>query len=267
MKNVLFVLREMWANRERIFRLAKYERKAKNADTSLGKIWDLLNPVFQIGVYWLVFGMGLRVQSDQAGIPYIVWMMTGMVPWFCVNSAMSGSAKVISGNANIIKNVSLPLSIVPAKEVVSCMIEHFWTVCFLLVMIFVSGIAPNLYMLQVVYYTFCMAVFLIAFSLFASSIGAVMKDFSGFLNPIIRLLFFVSDTISPNAAYPETLQTILKINPVTYITGGYRNALLYKIGIWETPWHALSFWTVTLVLLFLGSLLHMRTREKFADLL
>ncbi|MEG0271371.1 MAG: ABC transporter permease, partial [Clostridia bacterium] len=116
-------------------------------------------------------------------------------------------------------------------------------------------------------YFFCMVVFLIAFALFASSIGIVIKYFGLFLSPIIRLMFYLSSAIMSLDGLSPNMRVLLKINPITYIIMGYRNALLYNVGIWDTLRHGTCFWVITLALLFIGCSLHMRTRERFVDLL
>ncbi|MEG0494150.1 MAG: ABC transporter permease [Clostridia bacterium] len=267
MKSFLAVWREIIANRVRIVRLARYEQRAKNSGTILGRLWDFLTPVLQICVYWFVFSVGLRITTMEGNIPYAVWMMTGLIPWFCISGAMQSSASAISASSSIIRNLNIPMSIIPVKDVISHLMEHLWTLAFLIFVLFVSGIQPSWYMLQIVYYFFCMVVFLIAFALFASSIGIVIKDFGRFLSPIIRLMFYLSSAIMSLDGLSPNMRVLLKINPITYIIMGYRNALLYNVGIWDTLRHGTCFWVITLALLFIGCSLHMRTRERFVDLL
>lgn len=267
MKNMITVWKELYANRVRIFRLARYEQRAKNSGTILGKLWEFLTPVLQICVYWFVFSVGLRMKTVQGDTPYAVWMMTGMIPWFCISGAMLTSATAITNSANVIRNLNIPMTIIPAKFVVMHLMEHLWTVGFLLFVLVVSGIQVSLYWLQIVYFFACMVIFLMAFSLFSSAVGAVVKDFGRILSPMIRLVFYLSSVIMSLDGMSPTLQRLLKINPVTYIVMGYRNSLLYNVGVWEMGYHSLCFWSVTLVLMFLGCTLHMRTRERFVDML
>lgn len=42
----------------------------------------VLNPLSQIGVYWLVFGLGIRGGAPVHGVPYFVWLVCGLVTWF-----------------------------------------------------------------------------------------------------------------------------------------------------------------------------------------
>lgn len=267
MKNVIKVWREMWQNKERIFRLARYEQRAKNAGTILGRLWDFLTPVLQICVYWFVFSVGLRMKESQGGIPYAVWMMTGMMPWFCLSGAMQSSSTAITSSANVIRNLNIPMTIIPAKTVLLQLMEHLWTLAFLIFVLVVSGIPVTLYWLQTLYFFFCMVIFLMAFALAASAIGTVVKDFPRILSPLIRLLFYVSSVILSLDGLSPQIQTLLKINPLTYIVMGYRNSLLYNVGVWEMPWHTLCFWVVTGILMVIGCTLHLRTRERFVDML
>ena len=267
MKNFVYVCRELLENRERILRLARYEQRAKNSGTILGRMWDFLTPVLQICVYWFVFSVGMKMRTMDGETPYAVWMMTGMMPWFCLSAAMQASANAINSAHMVVKNLHIPLTIIPAKTVVIHLTEHLWTMGFLVFVLLVSGVQVTVYWLQTIYFFLCMVIFLMAFALAASAVGAVVKDFSRLLAPIIRLLFYVSSVILSLDGMSPKMQTLLKINPLTYIIMGYRNSLLYGVGFWEMRWHSLCFWVVTLLLLLIGCTLHMRTRERYVDLL
>ena len=266
-ESILKVYREICGNILRIIRLALYERRAKDNDMILGRLWGFISPALQIAVYWFVFSVGLRMNSMQGGIPYSVWMVTGIIAWFTLSSTMQQSTVSILGAAQILRSINIPMAIIPAKTVVINLIDHVWMVLFAMVMAVVNGIMPSVYWLEIIYYLFAMTVFLLAFALCASSIGTVVKDFSMILSPIIRVLMYVSYAIMDLSGLSPRIQMILKINPLTYIIIGYRNALLYHVGFWETPYHTACFWVVTLLLLVLGCRLHTGMREKFVDLL
>lgn len=267
MREVAVVLKEAWENRRRIFRLARYEKNAKTNETKLGRLWDFLSPALQIFVYWLVFGVGFKVRSDQDGFPFLLWMITGMTPWFCISGVMLSSASAISSNSAIIGNLNIPMTIIPAKELVIRLIDHVWMFLTMLAVLLLSGIRLSWYSLQVLYYFGAMVAFLFAFSMLSSSLGILFRDYAKILQPVVRLLFYVSYTISPLNGIGETGQFLLKLNPATYITMGYRDSLLYQRGFWERTWQTPYFWAVTLILLIVGSRLHVRTRKRYADVL
>ena len=72
----------------------------------------LLSPLLQILIYWFVFSVGLGTQ-EKNGFPYHLWLMCGMMPWLALNSAILGASASIQQAASIIRNVRIPLSIIP----------------------------------------------------------------------------------------------------------------------------------------------------------
>lgn len=266
MSATIAVMKELFANKERLIRLARYENKAKNGGTVLGTIWDILNPILQIFVYWFVFSVALKYNSRD-GYPYHVWMMCGMIPWFFINSSMMSSTSSIFSFSSTLKNIAIPLSLVPAKTILSNFLDQLWTLLVLVVVLLVSKVPITWYWLELPYYCFAAFSFLLAFGLIASAVNAIFKDFQRFLNPIIRLLFYFSSVVWSLDSLPENIRFIAKFNPLAYIIDGYRNCLLYSTGIIATWQSTLIFWAITILTMILGCRLHMKLRNRFIDLI
>jgi len=58
-------------------KLAIYDTKANNAHKYLGSLWEVLDPLFQVMTYAVIFGGGFRTTAPVAGMPYFVWMSVG----------------------------------------------------------------------------------------------------------------------------------------------------------------------------------------------
>lgn len=82
MKSLKTIIKEQYENLYLIRRLSLYELKQAYAGNLLGLLWVFLNPLSQIGVYWLVFGLGIRGGAPVHGVPYFVWLVCGLVTWF-----------------------------------------------------------------------------------------------------------------------------------------------------------------------------------------
>ena len=63
------------------------------------------------------------------------------------------------------------------------------------------------------------------------------------------------------------LHIIFELNPIYYITQGYRDTFVYGIGFWEKPVLTLYFWGVVAVLTILGNVIFKRLRPHLADLI
>ncbi len=264
MKGVISVLQEIITHLPRTVRLALYEEKSRHSQMMLGRIWDFLNPLFQILIYWFVFSVGLKAEA-RGGYPYSIWLMCGMMPWLAMNASCTGAANSIQANANVLRNVAIPVTIMPVKAIAKAYYEHLWTMAILIVTLMCTGTYPAWHWLQLPYYLLASWCFLIGFSLITSSLSAVWRDFYEFLNPIMRLMFYVSSVVWPMENLPENLQFIMFLNPFAYVVEGYRASLLYGEGLLMTWQQGLYFWGLTAVLIIIGCRLHLRLRRRFID--
>ena len=58
-------------------------------------LWAFINPVFTVLIYWLVFGFGLKAAMTDGKYPFIVYLITGMVPWFFFSDAFTSTTLVL----------------------------------------------------------------------------------------------------------------------------------------------------------------------------
>ena len=54
----------------------------------------------QIAVYWFVFGLGMRSNTPQDGVPFIYWLLVGISMWFFVNQGVLEGTKAIASKYN-----------------------------------------------------------------------------------------------------------------------------------------------------------------------
>jgi len=153
----------------------------------------------------------------------------------------------------------------PVKAIVRAYYEHLWTMGILITTLLCCRIWPTWHWLELAYYLAAAWMFLIGFTLISSRLRAVYRDFFEFLNPVMRLLFYISSVVWPLESLPEDLQFIMQLNPFAYIVEGYRKCLLYGESFLANWQQGLYFWGLTLALLLLGSMLHMRLRKRFID--
>lgn len=257
-------LGEIIQNLRRTVRLTLYENRSRRAGMLLGRWWDLLSPLLQILIYWFVFSVGLGTQ-EKNGFPYHLWLMCGMMPWLALNSAILGASASIQQAAPIIRNVRIPLSIIPMKAVVRAYYEHLWTMAILLIALLLGGVPVTWHYLELTYYLAASWVLLIGAALLTSSLTAVFRDFGELLQPLMRLLFYVSSVVWAIDGLSPGLQRVMRLNPLVYIIEGYRKCLLYGEGFWSSPGQGAYFWLAALALLAAGCTLHMRLRNRFID--
>ncbi len=87
------LFKEQFKNMGIIFRISRYEDMANYQSHYLGLVWEYLYPLIQIGIYWIVFGVGLK-HGQSNGVDYLPWMVIGITPWFYMNRATLDAPKV-----------------------------------------------------------------------------------------------------------------------------------------------------------------------------
>lgn len=63
-------------------KLAKNDFKTRYAGSYFGTFWAFVQPVVTILVYWFVFSVGFRSNTDELGVPFVLYLVAGIVPWF-----------------------------------------------------------------------------------------------------------------------------------------------------------------------------------------
>ena len=259
------MLRQVIKNRKLIWNLAKNDFKAKYATSFLGTVWAVVLPLTNILVFWYVFQMGLR-NGDVNGLPFIVWYIPAFMSWTYFSEAFLGATNSIREYSYLIKKVNFPVIVIPVVKVFSSFIIHVVFIFVIAVINALYGIYPSVYYFQVIYYLFCLTVFLMALGWLFGALSVVIPDVANVVNVIMQLGFWVSPIIwNPDSIVPK-IRFVLMLNPLYYICQGYRDSFIYSNWFWNNMGNTLYFWSFTLIVWMLGVYVFDKTKDRFADL-
>jgi teichoic acid transport system permease protein len=261
------VLKEQLLNLNLIFRLAFYDVKGKYLMHYLGVFWQFLNPTVQIFIFWLVFGLGIRGGQPVNDIPFFVWLIVGLIPWFFINPTITQGANSVYSKLNLVSKMKFPVSILPSVTIVSNSFNFLVLFAVLILILVINGIFPNVYFLQLIYYLICLYVFLFSTTLFFSTFSTIVRDFQALLQTTMKMLFYLTPIIWDPGMLPSHFQSLLKLNPIYYLIDGFRKTFLFETWFFEDMAYTLYFWAITLFTLFIGAALHFKFRKNFVDYL
>ena len=106
--------------------LVTRDLKVKYADSVLGYLWSILEPLAMAGVYWFVF---TKLMTRQLGEdPYIVFLLCGMLPWQWTNAALRSSMKALSKDSKLVRSTNLPREIWVLRTVGSKFAEFVYAI-------------------------------------------------------------------------------------------------------------------------------------------
>lgn len=269
MKNVIKVIKEQIDNFYLLIRLSFFEVKSANTNNYLGIAWELLNPLIQLGVYWLVFGLGIRGNSDVDGVPFLQWLLAGMTAWFFIHASIMGAMKSIYSRIALLSKMNFPFSSIPLIVILQKFYSHLMVVAAVAVIFLFKGVEMDIHFIQIFYYMFATIVYLYSLSLITSSLAALVRDTVMIVQAILRMMLYVTPLLwVPNMdRLPFLFQAVLMINPLAYLVAGYRYAFLGGGWFFEDVTYTLYFWALVLLQFIIGAAIHMKFRRHFIDYL
>lgn len=267
MSAIFTLVKEQILNINLIFRLSIYEIKAQYQMHYLGSVWQFLNPLVLVGVYWFVFGLGIRGGSPIGDTPFILWLITGLIPWLYISQTVGQASNSIHSKVAMVSKMNFPVSVLPTTKIFGNSLSFFMmlviTFCITLVFDRFSGV----YLIQLPYYLICMYTLIYAITILTSTLSTIIRDVQNIVQAIMRLMFFLLPIVWNIESLPENFVTILKLNPFYYVIEGIRDSLIGGEWFFEDITYTIYFWILTIIILLIGSTIHLKFRNKFVDYL
>ncbi|MFP3125343.1 ABC transporter permease [Ectobacillus funiculus] len=267
MNATITVLREQVKSFYLIRRLSLYQLKITNNNNYLGMLWEIINPLIQLSIYWFVFGFGIRGGKGVDGVPFVYWLSAGLLVWFFLNAAIPQSSKSIYTRLGIISKMNFPMSVIPSHVILSILYQHLALLAVITIGFLLTGQGISLHYLQLPYYIFAAVMFVFSLSLITSTLTTVVRDIQMIVQSVMRMMLYLTPILWTPEKFSPKLQMLMKLNPMYYIVEGYRYALLGTGWFFEEGTYTLYFWVVVLVMLCIGSALHIKFRRYFVDYL
>lgn len=255
--------------RQQIFKLAKADLVKTYRGAALGWAWAIIKPAVTIFVYWFTFQIGLRGSSEVEGFPFFLWLISGVIPWFYMSDMITGGTECVRKYSYLVTKMKFPISTIPTFFSLSKFMIHLVLIVIMILIFIIMGYPPDIYLLQLPIYMLLSFMLFTAFSLCASLLACMSKDFLNLVKSFVTAVFWLSGIIWNINTIKDIpwLKSLLKVNPVTYLVEGYRNCFIHKTWIWESPKTLIAFLLTLLVLTITAIWVYRRLRKEIPDVL
>ena len=259
---------ELYQSRHLIWKLAKNDFKKRYAGSYLGAVWAMVQPVVTVAMYYVVFdvimGTGNAMMPDK---PYVLFLTAGLVPWFYFSEALNSGTNALLEYNYLVKKVVFKISVLPIIKIIAATFIHVFFAMVMLVIAAIYGYYPNVYTIQLVYYSFCLFVFVLGLCYSTCAIMVFFKDIGQIISILLQIGMWATPILWDINSMSNTVQMFVKINPLVYIVNGYRSAIFEKSWFWEDFYSTMYFWIVTVVVFGVGALVFKRLKVHFSDVL
>lgn len=256
-------LREVWTYRELLYFFTWRDLKVRYKQTVIGVLWAVFQPLITMVVFSVFFGKLLGIPSG--GVPYPIFVYTGLLFWQFFSEALSETANVLINNQAIITKIYFPRLILPLSSVLTKFVDFAIAAVILVGMMFYYGYVPHLSGLALLplllLITFMAS---LGLGLVLASLNVKYRDVRYILPFFIQLLLFLTPVIYP-AGIAGKYSWILAANPMMGVIQSAR-AVLFGTTVLNWTLIGVSF-AGTLALLIFG-IYHFKKAERyFADII
>lgn len=269
MNHVISVFKEQFQNIHLIWKLSIYNMKSQYSNHYLGLFWNILQPLMQVLIYYLVFGLGLRgATAPDAEIPFIVYLISGLFPWLFISQSINSGSNAIQAQIELVTKMRFPSSVLLSMSFTSSLINLFFMTLIIMAVSLFNGYVNPIYYLSLIYFVLASFAIIFAINLIMSTLIILARDFRNVLQNFIRMGFFLTPIFWQPGDRGNMLNIISDLNPFAYLVMNYRNALIYGEDIlYGTTEQHIYFWGIVIVLLTIGSYLYTKFRYKLVDYL
>jgi len=212
-------LHDLWDRRDYIVRVPLNDLRSQNAHTLLGGLWLVLNPLLQVGVYFLVFGVIMPI--DRGVDSYLVFLTLGVFAFHYSQRIISDGARSMVSSMGLIRTLRFPRATLPLSNSVGQAVAFGPVFAVMLVVVLAHGNAPTFRWLGLPVLFALQSMFSLGASLAAARFNHLYRDLENLLPFVFRLLFYVSGVLYSVDHYVDdaVLRGLFALNPMyVYVT-------------------------------------------------
>lgn len=197
------------------------EMNRTHADTAIGMLWWILDPVLQMFVYWML----VAVIFQRATPDILLFLMSCILPWKWFSTTLNEASTSITSRQSLIRQLQFPKIVLPTAATVA------GTVSFAIGLIALFGLYifyPHRLTHWVVLVPVIAAVqfvFALSLAIFLAAMNTFFRDVQNVLRHAIRLWMYMSPVLYSlkQLESQPAAQAALGFNPMAWILEAYRN--------------------------------------------
>jgi teichoic acid transport system permease protein len=233
-------LRLLWQRREFALLVPLGELRQRNMDTLLGGSWHVLNPLFQAGIYYLLFGVLLQQRAEIDNYP--AWLIIGLFLFGFTQKSVQSSARIIVTKVGMLRSLNFPAGILPISVNLSELLAFIPAAAVMLFVVLVAGERPALVWVLIVPLVALQFLMNLGLSLLVARLTVHFRDLDNLLNHLLRMWMYFSGVLFPIDLAPEGwIRELLRINPPQTFLATARGLLLdgtldVRSATWAAGW-------------------------------
>jgi len=253
--------KEILEYKDLLYFLILKDIKARYAQSIIGVGWAIIQPLFFMLVFTVIFGKLAKIDSE--GIPYQIFSFTALVPWTFFSNSMADSANSLSGNLSLITNIYIPRIMIPLSAIIGKFIDFIISFMILIILLISYSYYPDQKIVTIFFYILLMFIASLGFGLILGTMAIQYRDIKYALPFGVQLFMYATPVAYSVNMIPEKYQLIYALNPMVTVIEGFRNIFL-DTGNINIEMTSVSFITSSICLI-IATIYFSKTERIFAD--
>jgi teichoic acid transport system permease protein len=247
-------LRQLWERRQFIGEFARAHRDAQYAEARLGSLWQVVTPLLNAAIYYLIFG---RLMGTRHGIPdFVPYLVIGVFVFtFTQSSAVSG-VRAVSGNLGLIRALQFPRAALPIALTLVQLRQLMWSLIVVIAVVAGTGSLAIERWPLIVPALVLQSLFNAGLALVFARLGSQAPDLAELMPFLMRTWLYASGVMyslsdkAQNA--PHIIRMALELNPAAIYIDLIRHSLIDSVTATWLPPHAWSLAVAWAAVLTIG---------------
>jgi lipopolysaccharide transport system permease protein len=248
--------KELKEYRDLFYFLVWRDIKALYAQTILGFLWAILNPLIQIIIFTIIFGNVAKVSTD--GIPYILFSSVAIIPWTYMSQAMAQSSQSLIQGSNMLGKIYFPRLIFPVTPILAKLVDFGISMFIIVCIMLYYRVSPTWNLLFFPVFLVMMMSIPLGIGLWLSSLAIRFRDIRQAMPFFISMLMYSAPIVYSASAISENYRMIYSLNPIVGVIEGYRACLLGSPMPWLYIWPGM----LTAAILLVSGALYFKRMER-----
>lgn len=236
--------------------------KVRYAQSAIGIGWAVIQPLFSMLIFTVIFGNLAKVDSN--GAPYALFSLAALLPWTYFSNAVTDGVASLVNEANMLRKIYFPRILLPLSAVAAKLVDFAIAGVMMAILMLCYGHRPSTAVLAIPLPIVVCIVAAAGVSVWLTALAVQFRDVKHAMSFLVQFGMYASPVVYPASLIPERYRFLYAVNPMVGVIESFRSSLL---GTQPMPWGLLSIGATSAVVFLLTGLYFFRRKEcVFADI-
>jgi teichoic acid transport system permease protein len=221
-------VQRIWARRHFLVELSRAREQSESAGSRLGQLWRVLNPLLNVAVYFLVFGVVLKVNRSVPN--YLSFLVIGVFVFTYTQASVMGGSRSIANNLGLVRALHFPRALMPLAAVIEEIFPLAAALAICVIVVLAQGEGLSLMWLLLPVALLLQTMFNFGLALILARVTESVRDVTMLLPFLLRTWLYLSGVVFPIQEYGQDhgglVGLLIRANPGAVFVELARDCLL-----------------------------------------